>query len=137
MTDKPTVPNTVELAALLADVDDCAYNWASAAQGCGHSLAGAHERIAEDTAKAEFTKALARVAAWNKRASASTPAPIPQPCEWSLALQSLTPGGSEYVDDPARCVAFVRDTRTSQHETIKRQQKQLNELRVLNERSQQ
>src|SRR5688572_12715491 len=37
---------------------------------------------------------------------------------WSLALQSLTPGGSEFVDDPARCVAFVRDTRESQHAAI-------------------
>lgn len=26
-----------------------------------------------------------------------------------MALQSLTPGGSEYVGDPDRCVAVVRD----------------------------
>ena len=26
-----------------------------------------------------------------------------------MALQSLTPGGSEYVGDPDRCVAFARD----------------------------
>jgi rubredoxin len=38
--------------------------------------------------------------------------------EWALALQSLTPGGSEYVDDPERCVAFVRETRKSQHAAI-------------------
>lgn len=38
--------------------------------------------------------------------------------KWSLALQSLTPGGSEYVDDPERCVAFVRETRERQHATI-------------------
>jgi hypothetical protein len=38
--------------------------------------------------------------------------------EWALALQSLTPGGSEYVDDPARCVGFVRETRESQHQAI-------------------
>jgi hypothetical protein len=38
--------------------------------------------------------------------------------EWALALQSLTPGGSEYVDDPERCVAFVRETRDVQHGRI-------------------
>src|SRR5688572_18175393 len=37
---------------------------------------------------------------------------------WSLALQSLTPGGSEYVDDPARCVAFVRETREFQQRAV-------------------
>lgn len=26
-----------------------------------------------------------------------------------MALQSLTPGGSEYVGDPDRCVAFARE----------------------------
>ncbi len=26
-----------------------------------------------------------------------------------VALQSLTPGGSEYVGDPDRCVAYVQD----------------------------
>lgn len=34
------------------------------------------------------------------------------------ALASLTPGGSEYVDDPARCVEFVRAVRTSEHKAI-------------------
>jgi hypothetical protein len=28
--------------------------------------------------------------------------------DWALALQSLTPGGSEYVDDPKRCVETIR-----------------------------
>lgn len=37
---------------------------------------------------------------------------------YDLALQSLTPGGSEYVGDPERCVQFVKDTRQMQHETI-------------------
>ena len=41
-----------------------------------------------------------------------------QLASWSLALQSLTPGGSEYVDDPERCVRFVRETRESQHAMI-------------------
>lgn len=31
--------------------------------------------------------------------------------EWALALQSLTPGGSEYVDDPERCVEAAREGR--------------------------
>lgn len=34
------------------------------------------------------------------------------------ALVSLTPGGSEFVDDPERCVAVVRATRDSQHRVI-------------------
>ena len=35
-----------------------------------------------------------------------------------LALESLTPGGSEYVGDPQRCVAYVRETSHSQHAAI-------------------
>jgi hypothetical protein len=35
-----------------------------------------------------------------------------------LALQSLTPGGSEYVNNPERCVAYVREARESQHKAI-------------------
>ena len=42
----------------------------------------------------------AYASAWNKR--------------WKSALESLTPSGSEYVDDPERCVAFVREVRSSQ-----------------------
>jgi hypothetical protein len=35
-----------------------------------------------------------------------------------LALESLTPSGSEYVGDVERCVATIRDTRRRQHEMI-------------------
>lgn len=31
------------------------------------------------------------------------------------ALQSLTPGGSEYVHNPDRCVEFVRDQKAALH----------------------
>ena len=34
--------------------------------------------------------------------------------ELDLALQSLTPGGSEFVNDPERCVAYCREIRNSQ-----------------------
>ncbi len=40
--------------------------------------------------------------------------------ELDIALQSLTPGGSEFVNDPAACAAHVRKQRESQHETIKK-----------------
>jgi hypothetical protein len=36
-----------------------------------------------------------------------------------LALQSLTPGGSEYVNDPERCVSFVKNVRDKNFELIK------------------
>lgn len=39
-------------------------------------------------------------------------------CE--LALQSLTPGGSEYVNDPEACVAFIRKVRNHQFDVIKK-----------------
>jgi hypothetical protein len=38
--------------------------------------------------------------------------------QWSLALQSLTPGGSEFADDPARCAAFVKEKIERQHQQI-------------------
>ena len=34
------------------------------------------------------------------------------------ALESLTPHGSEFVNDVDRCLAFVRDRLTSQHQMI-------------------
>lgn len=36
------------------------------------------------------------------------------------ALESLTPGGSEFVDEVERCVEVIRWTRTSQMDTIVR-----------------
>lgn len=38
---------------------------------------------------------------------------------FDLALQSLTPGGSEFVRDPERCVAYVKDLFHSGHEAKK------------------
>ena len=34
------------------------------------------------------------------------------------ALESLTPGGSEYVGDPKRCVYFVKEAQAMQHRVI-------------------
>lgn len=35
-------------------------------------------------------------------------------------FQSLTPGGSEFVNDPERCIKFAKDVQTSQHNIIKK-----------------
>lgn len=37
--------------------------------------------------------------------------------EWSLALQSLTPGGSEFACDPKECVDYVRRVFSDQSAT--------------------
>jgi hypothetical protein len=42
-----------------------------------------------------------------------------------LALENLTPGGSEYVGDVARCVEFIKWRQSSQHERIVKLTKQL------------
>ena len=42
-----------------------------------------------------------------------------------LALENLTPGGSEYVGDIERCVAYIRQRQTAQHARIVRLTKQL------------
>lgn len=34
------------------------------------------------------------------------------------ALENLTPGGSEFVGNVARCVAFIRQRQASQHQVI-------------------
>jgi hypothetical protein len=46
-----------------------------------------------------------------------------------LALENLTPGGSEFVDDVARCVAFIRQRQASQHQVILSLGKQLRAIR--------
>lgn len=53
---------------------------------------------------------------------------------WSLALQSLTPGGSEYVDDPERCVSYIRETRDCQHQTIVRKVREIQRQATLIEK---
>lgn len=47
------------------------------------------------------------------------------PSEWEKALVSLTPGGSEYVGDPQRCVEVVREYRDLQHKQIVKLTKEL------------
>ncbi len=39
-------------------------------------------------------------------------------------LEGLTPGGSEYHNDPERCAAYVRDRLNQQHRLIVRFKKQ-------------
>lgn len=40
-------------------------------------------------------------------------------------LESLTPQGSEYYNDPERCAQFIRDARQSQHNQILKTHKEL------------
>ena len=47
---------------------------------------------------------------------------------YDLALQSLTPGGSEFVNDPERCVQFVKDIRHANFEMIKKQKAEIDNL---------
>jgi hypothetical protein len=49
--------------------------------------------------------------------------------EYDLALQSLTPGGSEFVSDPDRCVEFVKQVRQADFGIIKRDKATLVRLR--------
>jgi hypothetical protein len=39
---------------------------------------------------------------------------------YKAALEGLTPGGSEFVNDPENCARYVREAMIRQHETIKR-----------------
>ena len=38
--------------------------------------------------------------------------------KWRLALESLTPGGSEFVNDLDRCLEYVNAQRNRQHEML-------------------
>jgi hypothetical protein len=49
--------------------------------------------------------------------------------KWKRALHSLTPGGSEFANDPDACVNFVKNVRTSQHNYILKLKKENDELR--------
>jgi hypothetical protein len=44
------------------------------------------------------------------------------------ALESLTPGGSEFVDDIERCVRFIRDSRSSQMNVLVKFKKRIDAL---------
>jgi hypothetical protein len=50
--------------------------------------------------------------------------------EWSLALQSLTPQGSEFASDPAACVEYVREERAAMWKRFKAALKELREMRA-------
>lgn len=45
------------------------------------------------------------------------------------ALESLTPGGSEYVNDVERCVAFVRGSRESLMRVLVKTKQEMNDLK--------
>ena len=51
--------------------------------------------------------------------------------EWEKALLSLTCGGSEFVDDPKRCVEYVKDIQAMQHKQIVSLTKRLKEAEQL------
>lgn len=51
--------------------------------------------------------------------------------ERELALQSLTPGGSEYVNNPAACVAYVKELRLSHFKHVKQRIVEQQNLRAL------
>ena len=54
--------------------------------------------------------------------------------KWRLALEGLTPQGSEYHNDLERCVAHVRDSERMQHETIKDKVREVRRLESDNRR---
>lgn len=67
-------------------------------------LSGAREWA---TRQAEVIERLKKESQWNGHSAK----------EWSLALQGLTPQGSEYASDPQACVDYVRKDRASAHES--------------------
>jgi hypothetical protein len=50
--------------------------------------------------------------------------------KWRLALESLTPGGSEFVNDIENCLVYCQRRRDSDHETIKRLVKELKAIKT-------
>jgi hypothetical protein len=48
--------------------------------------------------------------------------------QWKAALEGLTPSGSEFVDDPERCAAFVRDRLDANHRMLMDALRKLREL---------
>ncbi len=49
--------------------------------------------------------------------------------EWREALQSLTPGGSEFAGDPKACAEFVKTAMHTQREVIKLFKKELDTVK--------
>lgn len=54
--------------------------------------------------------------------------------DYKEALESLTPLGSEFVNDPQRCVEAVREYQNGQHQQIVKMKKQRDDYRVALER---
>lgn len=50
--------------------------------------------------------------------------------QWKKALHSVTPGGSEFANDPLACVEWIRKTRTVQHNTILAFKKERDQVRA-------
>jgi hypothetical protein len=48
---------------------------------------------------------------------------------YKRALEGLTPGGSEFVNDPEFCAQWARKARDTQHAMIIKQQVELKQLR--------
>jgi hypothetical protein len=44
---------------------------------------------------------------------------------WKKAIEGLTPSGSEFVDDPETCAAYIRERWTSSHERLVAMAKQV------------
>lgn len=49
--------------------------------------------------------------------------------EWKIALTNLTPGGSEYANDSARCARYVQEARESTMEVIKKFKRERDEAK--------
>lgn len=47
---------------------------------------------------------------------------------YKRALEGLTPGGSEFVDEPERCAEYVKHSRMHQHRMIVKTVTRLKEL---------
>lgn len=54
--------------------------------------------------------------------------------QWQKSLHSLTPGGSEFANDPSACVEWIRKTRSGQHNTILALKRERDQLRARVER---
>ncbi len=69
---------------------------------------------------------------WYEEIISSTMRPLTEKSEvWRKQLVGLTPGGSEFVDDPKRCADFVKDRRDSQHKLLIESAKELKAVRPL------
>jgi hypothetical protein len=68
----------------------------------------------------------------NGRALAAFPRLLRERDAWRKALTELTPGGSEFIDDPVRCKQFARDARDSEHRQLLKAARERDEAREEN-----